>query len=191
MDIPVYYFRSARLDGFISKEEITLMNEALIQFCILCGTRVNQEEKFGRLRPVCPSCGWIYFTDPKVAAAVVIIQNGRVLLTRRINEPFQGYWTLPAGFMDAGENPEETARRECLEETGLQVKITGLADLISGREHQHGADLVIVYEAEITGGILQAGDDADQVAFFPLNDLPALAFAATQKTLQKLHQTLE
>ncbi|MEI8132010.1 MAG: NUDIX domain-containing protein [Leptolinea sp.] len=147
-----------------------------------------QTEKFGCIRPVCPACGWIYFTDPKVAAAVVIVQDGRVLLTRRINEPFQGYWTLPAGFMDAGENPEETARRECLEETGLHVKITTLIDLISGREHDHGADLVIVYNAEIIGGAMQAGDDADQVEFFPLSNLPALAFAATQKTLQKLQQ---
>jgi 8-oxo-dGTP diphosphatase len=165
------------------------MNQSSVRFCIRCGTAVNLEEKFGRKRPVCPACGWIYFTDPKVAAAVVIVQDDRVLLTRRINEPFQGYWTLPAGFMDAGENPEETARRECLEETGLQVKITGLLDLISGREHEHGADLVLVYKAEVIGGILQAGDDADQVDFFLLNDLPALAFIATQKTLQKLLQT--
>ena len=140
------------------------------------------------MRPVCPSCGWIYFTDPKVAAAVLVIQDGRVLLTRRINEPFQGYWTLPAGFMDAGENPEDTARRECLEETGLHVKITALFDLISGREHDHGADIVLIYSAEIIGGVLQAGDDADQVEFFSLSNLPTLAFAATKKTLQKFNK---
>jgi ADP-ribose pyrophosphatase YjhB (NUDIX family) len=153
---------------------------------MLCGTRINLEEKFGRIRPVCPACGWTYFTDPKVAAAVVVIQDDRVLLTRRINEPFQGFWTLPAGFMDAEEKPEDTARRECLEETGLQVKIIQLLELISGREHDHGADIVLVYWAEIIGGSLQAGDDADQVGFFSLNDLPQLAFKATQLTLQKL-----
>jgi ADP-ribose pyrophosphatase YjhB (NUDIX family) len=153
---------------------------------MLCGTRINLEEKFGRIRPVCPACGWTYFTDPKVAAAVVVIQDDRVLLTRRINEPFQGFWTLPAGFMDAEEKPEDTARRECLEETGLQVKIIQLLELISGREHDHGADIVLVYRAEIIGGSLQAGDDADQVGFFSLNDLPQLAFKATQLTLQKL-----
>lgn len=167
------------------------MNEDLVKYCPLCGTWVNQEDKFGRLRPVCPTCGWIYFADPKVAAAVVVIQDGRVLLTRRVNEPFQGCWTLPAGFMDAGEKPEDTAMRECLEETGLHVKTTRLLDLISGKEHQHGADIVIVYEAEIIGGVLQAGDDADQVDFFPLNNLPVLAFIATQKTLQKLRQATE
>jgi len=167
------------------------MNESSVRFCIQCGTRVIQEEKFGRVRPVCPACGWIFFTDPKVAAAVVVIREGQVLLTRRINEPFQGYWTLPAGFMDTGESPEETARRECLEETGLQVNIVELVDIISGREHEHGADLVLVYKAEITGGNLQAGDDADQVEFFALSNLPGLAFIATQKTLQKLQKNLD
>jgi 8-oxo-dGTP diphosphatase len=164
------------------------MNESSVRFCILCGSKVNHQEKFGRVRPVCPSCGWIYFADPKVAAGVVVLRNDSVLLARRINEPYQGYWTLPAGFMDTGESPEETACRECLEETGLIVKTTGLADLISGREHNHGADLVIVYMAEVLGGVLQAGDDADQVEFFALNNLPALAFNATQKTLLKLQQ---
>jgi 8-oxo-dGTP diphosphatase len=161
------------------------MNIDRIKFCILCGTKLIREEKFGQLRPVCPECGWIYFADPKVAAAVVVIQNGKVLLTRRINEPYQGHWTLPAGFMDAGEKPEDTARRECLEETGLNVEITRLVDLISGKEHEHGADIVIVFEAQIIGGVLKAGDDADQADFFSFNNLPILAFAATQKTLLK------
>lgn len=166
------------------------MKEQNIRFCILCGSNLVNIEKFGRVRPVCPSCGWIYFTDPKVAAAVLVQQEESVLLTRRINEPFQGYWTLPAGFMDADEKPEETARRECLEETGLDVQINGLFDVISGREHEHGADIVLVYSATINSGVLQAGDDADQAAFFPINDLPRLAFSATQITLKKLTKTL-
>ena len=57
---------------------------------------------FGRERPVCPQCGWIHFADPKVAAAVLIEKDGRVLLVRRTNEPFRGLWTLPAGFINAG-----------------------------------------------------------------------------------------
>jgi len=162
------------------------MNETEIKFCLLCGTAVNLEDKFGRHRPVCPSCGWIYFSDPKVAVGVVVLQDNRVLLTRRINEPFQGYWSLPAGFMDAGENPEEAAIRECLEETGLTIKTTGLLDIVAGKEHKNGADIIIVYTAEIISGELAAGDDADQVEFFPLDRLPPLAFKATSQTLLKI-----
>jgi 8-oxo-dGTP diphosphatase len=157
-----------------------------VQFCVQCGSRLTMEEKFGRNRPVCPACGWIYFSDPKVAVAVVILEDNRVLLVQRVNPPFQGYWSLPAGFMDGDEEPGEAASRECLEETGLVVKTCELMDVISGREHPQGADLVLIYRAESTGGFLQAGDDAEQAKFFALERLPPLAFTATNKTLAKL-----
>ena len=139
--------------------------------------------QFGEERPTCTSCGWIHFTDPKVAAGVLVEQDGKALLTRRINEPFRGYWTLPAGFVNALEDPARAAERECQEETGLQVAVTGLIDVIAGREHSRGSDIFIIYRAVITGGSLQAGDDADRVAFFARNELPPLAFRATRKVL--------
>jgi len=146
---------------------------------------VTHEEKFGHVRPVCPQCRWIHFQDPKVAAAVLIEQDGRVLLVRRVNEPFRGMWTLPAGFVNGGENPAEAAERECLEETGLTVRITRVLDVISGREHERGADFIIVYLAEVLGGEMSAADDADAVEWFEREHLPPLAFRATQKVLQK------
>jgi len=142
-------------------------------------------ERFGRQRPVCPQCGWIYFADPKVAAAILIEQDGRVLLVRRINEPYRGLWTLPAGFVDADEDPMRAAERECLEETGLTVRATGVLDVIAGREHPRGADFVIVYRGELLAGELQAGDDADEVGWFGRDDLPQLAFQATRAVLHR------
>ena len=139
---------------------------------------------FGAERPVCPACGWIYFADPKVAAAVLVEKDETVLLVRRVNEPRRGYWTLPAGFINAGEDPAAAAARECLEETGLIVEVTGLVDIIPGREHPRGADFVIVYRAMVTGGDLQAGDDADDVSWFSRAELPPLAFRATRIVLQ-------
>ena len=153
------------------------------KFCPRCGTAVLQEERFGRVRPVCPQCGWIHFVDPKVAAAVLIEQDGRVLLVRRVNEPFRGFWTLPAGFVNGGEDPAEAAARECLEETGLSVRAMRVFDIVAGREHPRGADFVIVYYAEIIGGEMSPDDDADAVEWFALSDLPPLAFRATQKVL--------
>src|SRR5678815_4817259 len=93
-------------------------------YCPRCAALLSQEMRFGKLRPVCPACGWIHFVDPKVAAAVLIEQDGRVLLVRRVNEPFRGFWTLPAGFINGGEDPAEAAIRECIEETGLSVHVT-------------------------------------------------------------------
>lgn len=159
------------------------MSSATYRYCPQCATQLEVRTVFGKARPVCPQCGFIYFADPKVAAGVLIEQDDQVLLVRRINEPLQGLWSIPAGFVDAHEDPRQAALRECLEETGLQVKITGLVDVINGREHERGADIVIIYRAVVIGGTLRAGDDADQVAFFPRSNLPPLAFRATRRVL--------
>lgn len=125
--------------------------------------------------------------DPKVAAAALVIKKGRVLLVRRVNEPFRGLWTLPAGFINGGEDPAQAAERECLEETGLRVRVKRVYDIVSGREHPRGADFVIVYQAEVLGGELKPDDDADAVAWFDGSRLPPLAFLATRKVLQSFY----
>jgi ADP-ribose pyrophosphatase YjhB (NUDIX family) len=158
------------------------MNQG-INFCPNCGTRLVLSSVHGKERPNCPACGWVYFDDPKVAVAVLVEKEGKVLLTRRVYDPEKGKWSLPAGFMDAHEIPELAAERECREETGLQVIVTGLVDVQGGREHPSGADVFILYRAEIVGGELIAGDDADRVGFFARDDLPPLAFKTTRKAL--------
>ena len=160
-----------------------MAREDEIKFCPRCGAAVTHETRFGKLRPVCKQCGWIYFADPKVAAAVLVEQDGRVLLVRRVNEPFRGLWTLPAGFVNAGEDPAEAAARECLEETGLSVRVERVVDVIAGREHPRGADFIIIYIAQLVGGILTPADDADQADWFPRRQLPPLAFRATKIVL--------
>jgi ADP-ribose pyrophosphatase YjhB (NUDIX family) len=162
-----------------------MARDAHIKFCPRCATAVNHEEKFGLMRPVCPQCGWIHFVDPKVAAAVLVEQDGRVLLVRRANEPYRGLWTLPAGFVNGGEDPAKAAARECLEETGLVVDVSRVLDVIAGLEHDRGADFLIVYEAQIVSGQLHPADDADAVEWFSYDQLPQLAFKATQKVLTK------
>ena len=67
-----------------------MSRDSHIKFCPRCSAEVIREDKFGMVRPVCPQCGWIYFIDPKVAAAVLIEQDGHVWLVRRVNEPFRG-----------------------------------------------------------------------------------------------------
>ena len=160
------------------------MHTKSIHYCIQCGSKLVTVEKFGKWRPACPACGWIYFADPKVAAAVLIEKGDLVLLARRRMEPAKGKWTLPVGFVDAGEDPKDAARRECLEETGLTVRIGELLEVIYGLEHPHGAHIVLFYHAEIVAGEIKPGDDVDEVAFYSRDNLPALAFSTTEKILQ-------
>jgi len=159
------------------------MIQDTINYCPRCGTAVTQAERFGRLRPVCPSCNWVYFADPKVAVALLVERGDEVLLVRRAVDPKRGMWTLPAGFVDAGENPVLAAEREILEETGLQAHVTGLIDVLFGQEHPGGAHIVIFYRGHIDSGSMHADDDVDRAAFFNRNNLPPLAFSTTRKIL--------
>jgi ADP-ribose pyrophosphatase YjhB (NUDIX family) len=163
------------------------MANSEFKYCPRCASLLNHEMRFGKMRPVCPACGWIHFVDPKVAAAVLIEQDGHVLLVRRVNEPFRGMWTLPAGFINGGEDPSEAAERECLEETGLRVRVNRVLEIISGKEHPRGADFIIVYRAQVLGGELKPDDDADAVEWFGRDQLPPLAFRATQKVLESFY----
>jgi len=157
-----------------------------VNFCVRCGNGLIRAERIGRIRPVCPVCDWIYFPDPKVAVASVIRKDGEILMVRRAIDPHRGLWTLPAGFVDAGEDPAQTAVRECFEETGLQVRIIRLLDVISGQEHPKGAHILIVYQAEIVSGNLIPGDDVDNAQFFSPTEFPPLAFSSTRKILDSI-----
>lgn len=156
-----------------------------VNYCPRCGSILIIEHRMGRERPTCPQCEWIYFADPKVAAAVFVIQNDKILLVRRGNTPKRGFWTLPAGFVDAGEDPVRAAERECLEETGLDIQVVELLDVLFGQEHPNGAHIVIVYRGRFKSGELQAGDDADRVGFFSSGELPPLAFQTTKEVASK------
>ena len=145
----------------------------------------------GEKRPVCPVCGWVHYEDPKVAAGVLILRGREVLLVRRTLDPYLGHWSIPAGFVNAFEDPAAAALRECLEETGLTVELDGLFDLLTGREHMRGSDVFIVYHAHVLSGVLQAADDADQVGWFSLDNLPPLAFDSTRRLLDKARNSIQ
>jgi len=159
------------------------MRAAEANFCLRCGAALQNEQQFGRPRPTCPTCRWVYFADPKVAVAVMVECGDQVLLVRRIHDPGRGLWTLPGGFMDAGEDPARAGERECLEETGLSVRVTRLLDVIAAQEHPRGANILIVYQAEWIAGEVACGDDADAAQFFSRTALPELAFDATRRLL--------
>lgn len=154
-------------------------------FCELCGSALGWQDRQGTLRPVCPECGHTVYFDPKVAVAVLIVQDERVLLIKRANDPKKGYWALPAGFVDAGEDPQAAGCREALEETGLQVAIERLLDVFHTPDDGGLADIVIVYAARIVDGALQPDDDAEEVAWFSREAIPPLAFLPSQKVIAR------
>ena len=126
----------------------------------------------------------INFVDARFVVAEDQEQSDKVLLVRRCKGPRRGAWSFPAGFVEFDEEPADAAVRECYEETGLEVRVTGLHAVI-GPEPAGAASIVIVYRARIVGGEPMPGDDVDKIGFFDLDELPPLAFCATRIALAK------
>lgn len=111
----------------------------------------------------------------------VVTREGRphVLLIQRKKAPFAGSWALPGGFVEEGERLADAARRELVEETG--VAVAELEQLYTagdpGRDPR-GWTVSVAYLARVEPGAVRAvaADDAGAVAWFALDELPALAF---------------
>jgi ADP-ribose pyrophosphatase YjhB (NUDIX family) len=161
-----------------------------IRFCSRCGGKMETRLVSGRPRRACTACDFIHFTDPKVGVGVLVIEEGKLLLVQRVMKPEIGKWSIPAGYLDYGEDPRETAVREILEETNLAVDITGLVDVYYNPEvaAQGGASIFILYSARVIGGTLKAGDDAQAASFFGPDELPELAFTSTLQAVKTIWQ---
>ena len=146
------------------------------RFCPWCAGALADGER----HPVCTRCERVQYRDPKVGVGVVVHDGrGRLLLVRRAVGPGKGLWALPAGFVDAGEDPRSAAARETLEETGLVVVVGEVVEVYPGTG-RGGASFFLAFRAVVTGGTLCAGDDALDAGFFGSDELPELAFESTR-----------
>jgi len=107
----------------------------------------------------------------------IIPYQGKIVVIRRRNEPFKGYYALPGGIVEYGETVEEAVLREVKEETGLDVEIHKLVGVYSdpGRDPR-GHFVSICFITIPVGGELKAGSDAKDIALFSLDNIPKLAF---------------
>ena len=108
------------------------------------------------------------------ASAVVTDDDGRFLLVKRGHQPAQGLWSLPGGSVEDGETLAQAAVREVKEETGLDIA-TGEEVWLIHVELAHGRHYEVhAYAATVTGGVLRAGDDADDAQWCTVSDLSNL-----------------
>lgn len=157
------------------------------RFCPRCTQAMDCFSDIGVRRPRCPACGFIQYLNPAPAAAVILFRENRLCLVKRRFPPREGMWTMPAGFMEFDEVIETTAVREAKEETGLDVVLTNLFAVHTGILPPDRPILLVVYRANVVGGVLQAGDDAAAVGFYALDDLPGeIAFATHRRVIADL-----
>ena len=82
-------------------------------------------------RYVCDDCGHIYYSNPKIVVGSVVTRDNKILLCRRAIEPRKGYWTLPAGYLEDHETPQDGARREAREEAECGIVLEALLAVYS------------------------------------------------------------
>ncbi len=125
------------------------------------------------------------FPDRPIAGVGVVVLGAKgVLLVKRAKPPRQGQWSLPGGAQKLGETVFEAARRETLEETGLEIEVLGLIDVVDSiapdeggeiRYHYTLIDVLAVAAGDGSGAPGPvAGSDAEDVAWFPLEKIPGL-----------------
>jgi len=147
------------------------------KYCPFCKTDLGLDESGHRLRPTCPGCGYVQHRNPAPTVSILVVDNDRVLLGKRGGEPGEGTWSLPSGYVEYEDDFLTTAIREAKEETGLDVEIRSIINVVSSFVSPRYHFLGIYVTAHVVGGELVAGDDLRDVAWFPLaGPLPEMGF---------------
>jgi ADP-ribose pyrophosphatase YjhB (NUDIX family) len=154
--------------------------------CPRCGHDLGREARAVR----CANCGLsAYGTPAPTASAIIVDEQGRVLLARRNNDPGAGLWDLLGGFIEEGEEALVALHREIEEETALEIEPLEFLGAYPDRYGDEGIyTLNLYWSARVTGGELDIEEDElAEVRWFAPDELPPeddFAFANTFRALQ-------
>lgn len=138
-------------------------------------------------RMVCRQCGFIHYENPKVVVGSVVTWGDRILMCRRAIEPRRGFWTLPAGYMEAGELSADGAKREAMEEACARIEIDGLLAVYNIPRQ---AQVQLIYRARLTSPDIAAGPESLEVRLFAWDEIPwgELAFPSVRWALHHFRE---
>ncbi len=141
-------------------------------------------------RKVCDTCGFVAYENPKIVVGSVVRHDGRILLCKRAIEPRRGFWTIPAGYLELNETPDEGAMREAREEATAQIAISRLLAVYSVPRI---SQVQLIYRATLSAPDIgteamppiAAGVESEAVELFDWADIPwgELAFPSVHWAL--------
>ena len=139
-------------------------------------------------RYVCGDCGHIYYANPKIVVGSVVTFEGRILMCRRAIEPRRGFWTLPAGYLEEHETPEDGARREAREEAQCEIVLEALLAVYA---IPRLSQVQLMYRAHLKTATFAAGAESLDVALFSWDDIPwaEIAFPSVRWALNHWRET--
>jgi len=128
------------------------------------------------------------YNIPRVGVGVVISKNGKVLLGKRKSEHGLGQWGFPGGHLEFGETPEECARRETFEETGLIVTnirpLTYTNDFFT-QTNRHYVTLIMAAEYTAGNPRVCEPDKCERWEWFLWDQLPQPLFLPIQSLIER------
>lgn len=138
-------------------------------------------------RDVCATCGHVHYVNPKIVVGSVCSWHGRILLCRRAIEPRSGFWTIPAGYMEERETPNEGAAREAWEEALAKIEIDRLLAVYSVPRI---SQVQLIFRARLVSPDFAPGTESLETRLFAWEEIPwdKLAFPSVHWALKHHRQ---
>ncbi|MEK7182862.1 MAG: NUDIX domain-containing protein [Patescibacteria group bacterium] len=159
------------------------------RYCYNCGGKL---ERSSPNLLICKRCDFHFYINPKPANALILEnEKGEILLLKRKKQPKKGYWDLPGGFVDLGENIEESVEREIKEELGIHLKEFKYLGSYPDKYFYQGMNfptLCFVFYGKLRNvQIPSSHEEFSQIAFFPPNKIPfeKIAFNCLKEAIKE------
>jgi ADP-ribose pyrophosphatase YjhB (NUDIX family) len=158
----------------------------LPHYCQHCGGVLTDASDNHFYRGICKKCGELTFMQHKVGIAAVVFKENQLLLLKRAQDPWKGYWNLPAGFLEYEESITDGVAREVFEEAGLNVNVLGLHHVVKYWDDPRGYGIVLFYDCEILDGEFISNDEVLEMKFFSMDEFPHEIAGAGHKEMLDL-----